>query len=200
MRRAETMNKILTTLFCAVLVLTMAAEPAACFSLFRDKPGSTHDHSSLNAPKTIRSQELTEFSAAFTTSGTPVPDGKAAALCPVGRYTLILKKTPKGAYYRALCDNGTKPIDLECTVDASALKYLQSVIAKDGLARINGFSKKNSAVGEYLDLTVRYASGEKISAYAEGGISAIAGAHWDPYLYIGAFRTIAENNGHRFIK
>jgi len=149
--------------------------------------GGTTDSSDPHAPKTIASTELTRFYAAFLSK--PAVD---KSLLPQGKCILEMRAEADGALVTVVCMNSG--IDLCFTADKAALSDLQALIQKQDLAAINGHSKRNTARGTYLDLTVEYASGERIHAYAEGGASTAPPKNWNPAVFTAFFQQLCESN------
>lgn len=172
-----------TTAFIGTALLAMATtgiisargkEPPA--------PGSTVDYSNQSAPKTIQSKEITSFSYRFEEMGrVPTVKSRGGDFVRVdddsgfqGRCHLKLARNGENADFSASCSaDSDKPLQVSGTVGKEALYELQSIIDKHDVARLNGFYKRNSALGCSFDLRVQYASGESISANGEGGLSVL---------------------------
>ena len=143
--------------------------------------GGISDWTSRNAPKKIVSRDLIRFGCEFNAMPSPsVPCRGGSVRIPVrcdepaGRYSLELEKTAQGARFRISCTDwrsGRETHRAQGSVPASALADLQGILEKHDTASLNGYYKRNTALGEGFRLEVRYASGESIAAGAEGGAS-----------------------------
>ena len=143
--------------------------------------GGFSDWTSRNAPKKIASRDLIRFGCEFNAMPSPsVPCRGGSVRIPVrcdepaGHYSLELEKTAQGARFRISCTDwrsGRETHRAQGSVPASALADLQSILEKHDTASLNGYYKRNTALGEGFRLEVRYASGESIAAGAEGGAS-----------------------------
>ena len=143
--------------------------------------GGVSDLSSRNAPTKIASRDLIRFSCQFNALPSPsVPcrDGSIRISVhsgePAGRYSVELEKTAQGTRFRVACadwQSGRETHRAEGDAPASALAGLQRILEEHDTASLNGYYKRNTALGEGFRLDVRYASGESIAAGAEGGAS-----------------------------
>ncbi len=150
--------------------------------------GSTIDSSNKSAPKTIQSKDITSFSYTF------VEEGRIATIKSRGgdfvtvdddgdfhgRCHYKLTRQGENADFDVNCSGNTrfsgeaqKPLQFSGTVSKEVLDELQAIIDKHHVARLNGFYKRNSALGNYFNLQINYASGESIIAGGEGGISVL---------------------------
>lgn len=173
---------------CCLLILFGVT---GCVQMKKVEGGGTTDNSDPHAPKTIVSTELTRFYAAFLSK-----NAVDAQLAPVGKCVLEMRAEADSALVMVACED--MGISLHFTVDKAALNDLQALIQEHDLAAINGHSKRNTALGTYLDLTVEYASGERIHAYAEGGASTAPPGHWNPAAFAAFFQRLSESNGYGF--
>ena len=139
-------------------------------------PGSTMDHSRYDAPKTVRSSEITSFMAQFITSGTYMMKKGDTWVEDIDKNV----RRPNGRYeFRAVREDGkarilahfSKDERYEFDAPLAALDQLHRDLIANELPKLNGFSKRNSALGVYFWVDVKYASGETISASGEGGAS-----------------------------
>lgn len=161
--------------------------------------GAVTDMSDRDAPKHIVSRDIVEFSVRFawndqighSENGRFVPDDEQPY--PQGVWLLTLKKTPDGAALEMRCDAAR--LRVAGTVPTAALAALQELIEIHGVARINGHSKRDSALDELLELRVDYASGERITAHAEGGSATLPERHWNPLWFLQFFRQAALDGG-----
>ena len=156
--------------------------------------GAVEDNSSKNARKTIISKDITFFSAKFawndeighSENGRFIPDEYQPY--PYGIWLLTLKKSGSKAQFGMHCAEAN--FALSGKVRATTLLSLQELIERNGIAKFNGHSKWDSALGEFLDLHIDYASGEVINANARGG-SATLPNQWNPVVFLDFFRKIA---------
>ena len=132
--------------------------------------------------------------------------------CPPGEYRIRLEPAegalPGDGSTEELAE-GAQPGDMllcslnyndrltEFAADRSVLPRLQQVLESSGIAEQNGYSARNSALGDYLDLEVDYASGEELTLYGEGGDVL---PPCDLAALIVFFNGIAEENGEHFTR
>ena len=146
--------------------------------------GGILDHSDKNATKVIKSDKIKSFKLI-------VQDDAVNDEYLSGRCKMELKKVSGGAEMSLIVDkhsNGggnTHLSDTE-TMDASVLNELQAIVKEHNIASINGHNKWNSALGIYLDLEITYESGEKITAYGEGG-DAVLPNNWNSHWFLDFF-------------
>ncbi len=164
----------------------MAASAAGIIPAYSTEPqpcGGLEDYSNQSAPKTIASKEITAFAYTFEHMGA-VPSLKSrgdyyatvANDDPYqGRCTFKLTKNGQQADFQVSCSNEMQGRDFDAkgTVGVDALDELQAIIDKENVARLNGFYRRNSALGNSFSLKINYASGEMITAGGEGGISVV---------------------------
>ena len=140
-------------------------------------PGSTEDYSRTDAPKTVRSSEITTFKVQFTTSGgvymikkgdTWVEDIDKNVRRPSGDYFFRVVREKGKAHIVAHFSRDER---YEFDAPLAALDKLHRDLIANDLPKLNGFSKRNSALGVFFWVEVEYASGETISAFGEGGAS-----------------------------
>ena len=168
--------KITLAALCAVISLSHAAFAVAPPPPMPQPPGSTMDHSRYDAPKFIKSNEITSFKAQFDASGTYmikkgdtwVEDIDKNVRRPSGRYDFWAVRENGTARIRAHFATGER---YEFTAPLSALETLHNDLVANRLPELNGFSKRNSALGVFFWVVVKYASGESIDAFGEGGAS-----------------------------
>ena len=166
--------------------------------------GGVVDRSDRSAPTEIRSRELTSLSAAFLYDPrTGVRDRSGAFhTCwpPVarGEYELAIGREGEAVRYRARYrgDEPGESADASGNATAEDLRELEALVRREGFARANGFSKVNSALGNHVEFSAAYASGEKISIYARGGASTVVDG-WGPEGLLGFFAALAERDGKR---
>lgn len=115
--------------------------------------GGKVDRTDYNAPKEIKSDELTYFNSSFYRQADFVYDEERG-------YRFIMTKSEDGKY--AITEEG---LDLKCETDADFASKLQQLIRDQGLIAFNGVDKYTSGIspvyGPY-ELYAEYASGEKL--------------------------------------
>ena len=111
------------------------------------------------------SLSISSFHNGLYENGMFVPDAEQPY--PQGIWRLTLKKSQDSAVLEIQCQNAG--LRVAGTVPSATLPALQELIELRGIARLNGHAKRDTALGELLDLHIRYASGERITAHAEGG-------------------------------
>ncbi|MBO4335770.1 MAG: hypothetical protein J5846_08060 [Desulfovibrio sp.] len=173
--------------------------PGADEALAEDWPdGACEDTSRRDAPKTIVSKDILTFSVHFawndevghSQNGIFVPD--AWQPYPQGIWFMSLEKRKHSAVFTIRCDEGNLQIAGE--VPLAELTALQKLLEEHHLAKLNGHSKRDSALGEVLDLVVVYASGERITAHASGG-SATMPENWSALWFLDFFAGLAKSAG-----
>ncbi|MBR5381509.1 MAG: hypothetical protein IK136_02695 [Oscillospiraceae bacterium] len=157
---------------------------------------------STNAPKTITSTELTscDFTYLLEYREMPMADGKREY--PFGLYEFhIAEKDGK-----AECSMRFRGVyspeaarDLAFTADRSALSGLEKVIRDAEVALSNGHDKVNTALGTSIRFSALYASGEKITIWAEGGASTIPD-DFRPKPLFDWFTALAVENGQEWLQ
>lgn len=145
--------------------------------------GGTSDNSDKNAAKTIMSEELTLFEYDFNYYGDQYAEG---------HYFLSLKLAEDSSEYLIRIEAAASA-EISGKTDAEALKSLARLIKEQNTASFNGWHKSNTALGSDMRFTAEYASGERISISAEGGVSAAPDI--DPVPYISFFDELAGKNG-----
>ncbi len=179
-----------------MMLITMTGGAAADTEPILD--GAVTDMSHMDAPKTTTSKDIVAFFVRFawndqighSENGMFIPDDEQPY--PQGIWQLTLKKSQRGAELEMRCDNAG--LHVAGTVPDIAFRTLQELIELHGVTRLNGHSKRDSALGELLDLSITYASGERITAYAEGGSATLPEKYWDQLWFLDFFRKIAMNN------
>ena len=188
------MKSLLATL-CAVLILSSAAFAGR---LPRAEGGGVSDRSDPNAPKFVNSTEITSFQVSFYHDGHYVIRDRVAVLLnpdtrPIGNYRFSAVREKGGA--RIVAEFSPSDDRLPCekydfTAPSSALDELHAELIANKLPEINGFSKRNSALGVDFSVDVQYASGETIRAYGRGGASCSPPVEID--FLIETFRRLVE--------
>ncbi len=153
--------------------------------------GGTSDHTDYHAPHVIHSRIIKEFAVGFAfnaVSTLPSRRGMYVAVNsdrPTGHYEMAIMRTGEGkALFSARCSGHANVFDIKKELPASVLDDMQALLEKHEVAKLNGFYKRNSARGHGFNLKVLYASGETISAGAEGGISVMPDSYWDETWFI----------------
>ena len=164
-----------------------------------DLDGAVTDTSRRDAPKSTVSRDIVDFSVRFawndetghSENGRFIPDAEQPY--PQGIWLLTLKKSRSAAELEMRCDAAR--LKVAGVVPAAVLAALQELIETRGIAQLNGHYKWDTALGELLDLRIDYASGESITAHAEGGSATLPEKHWDQLWFLDFFRTTATDNG-----
>lgn len=170
-------------------LITVLASTAAicCLSVCRAEqapplpPGSTTDSSNPNAPKTIQSKNINSFYFFAEQLGAVTSvDSRGGRFVSVqdhedfpknlGICYFSLNRNGAKADFKVSCQNaGRETFKTSGSTDKSALGRLQEIIDRFKVAHLNGFYKRNSALGNAFRLSVTYDSGEKVTAGAEEG-------------------------------
>lgn len=109
-----------------------------------------------------------------------------------------LDRNGERADFKVSCtDYGKETFKTSGTTDKSALIKLQEIIDQYNVAKLNGFYKRNSALGNSFSLKVNYESGEKISAGAEGGASTSSDTYLPRREFGVFFRKLVEQSGQK---
>ena len=133
--------------------------------------GGTDNHSNKNAPKIIKSEKITGFSLI-------VEDDTIEYENFCGRFVMKIEPKDKKFKISLSCEkkysnSDDKHFSKSRIINEDTLKELQSIIKKHNVASINGHSKWNSALGNYIDLHIVYDTGETIDVNAEGGCDVV---------------------------
>ena len=179
------------------MVAACGKEPPAC--------GGTEDYSNHSVPKVIQSKDITSFSYQFENRGrVPIIRSRGGDFISVynnsglrGRCGFKLTRNGQKADFSVSCsgDGQISPFKSSGTVGKEALDELQAIIDKYDVARLNGFYKRNSALGNYFDLKVNYDSGETISAGGEGGISVVPDGGLPDDAFSAFFQKLLQQTG-----
>ncbi len=166
----------------ALLAATAAGIMPAC-GMEPQPCGGLEDYSNQSAPKVIQSKDITAFTYTFENEGVATSlksrgdyYANVANDDPYrGRCTLQLTKNGGKADFEVSCSGERQQgaFNVKGTVGLGAFDELQAIIERENVARLNGFYRRNSALGNYFDLKINYASGESITAGGEGGISVV---------------------------
>ena len=179
------------------MVSACGMEPTPC--------GGTEDYSNKSAPKVIQSKDITSFSYQFENRGrVPIIRSRGGDFISVynnsglrGRCGFTLTRNGEKADFSVSCsgENGSSPFKSSGTVGKEALDELQTIIDKHDVARLNGFYKRNSALGNYFSLRINYDSGESISADGEGGFSVIPDGGLPDDAFSAFFQKLIQQTG-----
>jgi len=158
--------------------------------------GGTEDYSRSNAPKVIKSRDIEEFSYEFDNSSDVYDESEHIEN---GNYSLSLRRLEGGraALKVDFYNRFNEKFSVETEVPAAALEELQRIIEAEALAKINGWHKRNSALGCSFELRVLYASRERLSASGEGGCSVVPD-QLDSAPFLKLFKRLSEAAGCRF--
>ena len=198
-------------------LITVLASTAAicCLSVCRAEqasplpPGSTTDSSNPNAPKTIQSKNINSFYFFAEQLGAVTSvDSRGGRFVSVqdhedfpknlGICYFSLNRNGAKADFKVSCQNaGRETFKTSGSTDKSALGRLQEIIDRFKVAHLNGFYKRNSALGNAFRLSVTYDSGEKITTGAEGGASTAPDQYLPSREFGIFFRKLVEQNGHK---
>ena len=159
--------------------------------------GTTELHEPTGAVKSV---DLVSFTAEFIQEGMYETGHERSLICRPGRYAYSLAPDESGTMvcsmrYRSVY-NETEPVTYAFPVAADVLTSLQKVLEDSGIAEQNGFYGWNSALGTFVDIVGTYASGEKLTVYGEGGVSAAPPCDVDALTVF--FNRIAREHGYRF--
>ena len=167
-------------------LLTMGSfSMAACSDEVSDEviDGGTTDYSNNNAPKTITSENIIRFSLT-------VEDDTIEYNNFYGRFVMEIEPTAKGFKMSLSCgqysNSDVKYFSKSRIIDKNTLKELQAIIKEHNIASINGHSKWNSALGNYINLHIVYDTGETINVNAEGGC-AVVPDNWNQDWFLNFF-------------
>ncbi len=139
--------------------------------------GGLADFSDPKAPKVIDSDNIRKFSLRFKYIGgiaKPAVENDCPPF-PAGNYLLEAVRKGDTAHFMLSCDrqDTTTPLVFQKDLPAEELLALQGIIRKYNLPAINGSSLRNSALGTSLSFEVLYDTDERLSVYAEGGVSTL---------------------------
>jgi len=151
---------------CIVFLLSMALLTPGCTQQQPqtvEEDGGQFDHSVPDAPKAITSNEIIAFDCEFSTLAFPEEDTSLGGC--VYRLKANLKNGQVTGGYQAY-DRFDERVSESFTADADFMVRLQKIVDGHELARFNGHHVSTQGLGEQYgaELSVRYASGETISA------------------------------------
>ena len=159
-------NKIIVIFLVGGIVLTMAyfLNKKRNIDDGRHGTGYYEDYNFKKKPKVIKSKDIISFKIDFE-DGNTVDDSKL----PYGRYYISLEKTDDIGKLSFEFRGYGEDILIEKDLPLEVFINLQKIIEDENVEEINGYCFNNTALGYFLDLEILYESGEKITAYAEGG-------------------------------
>ena len=184
----------------AAVLFGAAVGTPVCFAADEDveEDGGTRDTSVRHtSPVVISSTEIASFKLRFEFNKDFDEKDEGRGRYPSGWYDLRLEKTENGADCHLEYWTQSEPRrKADFPVKADALSRLDALLKEHDVAQIDGHSMWNSALGDFMNLEVRYESGEQIDASGEGG-----GVKPDPKYYqeewfIDFFRALGCEYGH----
>lgn len=182
----------------AAILFGTAVQAPVCFAADEDveEDGGTRNNSvRRTAPVVISSTKISSFRLRFEFNG----DNAEASLrerYPSGWYDFRLQKTAKGAdCHLEYWANGVPTRKADFPVSGKALKRLDALLKEHDVAQINGHSLWNSALGDDMDLEVRYESGEMIRAEGQGGDVKPDARYYREEWFIDFFRALGREYG-----
>ena len=123
---------------------------------------------SKDLPKTVESDELTEFSLSFSLEDTRF-DVPADMAWETGSYAIEAEKEEDGYHFRFRAMGQSYVIyDYEGIVSEEYMKGLAALIQEQGIPEHNGMYIRNREQFDSWSLDAKYASGEKLSLSAYG--------------------------------
>jgi len=160
-----------------------------------DADGGTRDFSDSRLPKKINSRRIDSFSYSFDNHSAVCPDDEALT---GGAYRLGLQRidVDKAKMTIGGSNRFGDDINIEAEVPADSLERLQEIIERQGLASVNGWHKRSSALGRF-SLNVVYDSKEIIKISGQGGFMVIPDC-LKSYPYLKLFKDLAEASGYDF--
>ncbi len=188
-------------IFMIVLALVVQILLVSCTNSKKEAEntcGGTSDYSTN--PEKIVSTDIKSFFIEFTHDN--IYEDEKKYTCPHGRYIFEMKKENGNAvcnlkYYDRVKVHDEVTNEVSFEADLSYFSKLQTLIEEEKLESINGYHKENSALGDYLDLIIEYESGEKLSAFAQGGGVM---PHLNPDFFILFFSDMAKEHGFVLIE
>lgn len=154
-----------------------------------EEDGGYTDKSDLNAPKTVTSTEITDFSCYFSALAYEETDTELEYDCYW--FSATLKDEAVSGSCRVSTRYGNE-VEKRFEMDSSFMESLQEIVVKHDFARNNGhYVEVKGLPGEYgAELTITYASGESISAYDnQDGFLSIAAMEALEKLFLGQIQS-----------
>ena len=183
----------------AVLFGTVVGTPV-CFAADEDaeEDGATRNSSvGRTSPVVISSKDISSFGLRFQYSKDYDKEDELRGRYPSGWYDLRLEKNENGAncHLEYWSDN-TPSRKVDFPVAAVALSRLDKLLKEHDIAQIDGHSLYNSALGDDMNLEVRYESGETIHADGQGGDVKPDAKYYQEEWFIDFFRALGCEYGH----
>ena len=156
-RKRNLLKIVLPAFLCAVLLFSLAGCEGEIIPDINDgtESGGTTDKTDYNAPKEIKSKDITDFHTEFYLNGEWVPGTEGET------YTFDVKEDGFGVLTASESTTG-----IRCEADDELLSALQTVIDERGLAEKNGVYNITAGLPPEFwpcNLTVNYASGENLT-------------------------------------
>lgn len=151
-----------------------------------DEPidGGSEGSGSYNTDKDTDLGNIVTAEIGFDNSSYEYPESDLEKLIH-GTYDIRIERTDAGAKVSVTVTDSysmTRRFDFEA--DKKVLDELQNVIKEHEVAKLDGYYKRDSALGEGFDLEIVYESGDKISAHAEGGYAVMPDKYWDEKWFL----------------
>ena len=182
----------------AVLFGTAVGAPV-CFAADEDVEidGGTQDSSVRHAsPVAISSTDISSFRLRFQYSMEYGAEDELRGRYPSGWYDLRLEKSENGAdCHLEYWAEGRPGRKADFPVSAVALARLDRLLKAHDVARIDGHSLYNSALGDDMSMEVRYESGETIRADGQGGDVKPDPRYYREEWFIDFFRALGREYG-----
>lgn len=157
-----------------------------------EEDGYQTDNTDSNAPKTIESTEITDFSCYFSALAFEETDTELEY--DTYHLSAVLKDNVVAGRYRASTRYGEEVED-SFEADVSFMEDLQKIVSKHDFARNNGLRMEVKGLPDNYgaELTVIYASGESISAYDnQDGFLSVAAMEALEELFFGQTHTTGK--------
>lgn len=176
-------------LICSLILCLLFT---GCTTLFAGGNGGEENLTKPGFPKEIKSKDIVEFYAAFDTREMIASEQKEGAL-PRGLYKISLKKAEDGALCTFSCSD---KFDVKFKTNKQALVDLQTFVDAHHMSQLNGYYSRKSTPAGDTDLSIVYASGEKITAGTSGGAQ-LPSPYWDVKGLQDFFKELAAKNGQK---
>ena len=148
--------------------------------------GGTTDKTDYNAPKVIKSKEITKFYATFYPAGEWLGGDESM------QYVFEVKKDAEGKLTASESKTG-----ISVPADKTMLKSLQDIIDKYKLVKNNGVYRVTAGLApecQECSMNVSYASGEELSFTANNDPY----AEWEKEMYM-TFASWFSKNGDKIL-
>ncbi len=146
--------------------------------------GGTDGSGSYNTDKATDLGNIVTAEIGFDNSSYEYPEKELENLIH-GVYEIRIERTDTGADVNVKVTDGysdAKRFNFEA--DEKVLDELQEIIKEHEVAKLDGYYKRNTALGEGFDLEIAYESGDKISAHAKGGYAVMPDKYWDEKWFL----------------